>query len=133
VGSTTSEKGESKKIAKSFEKQGVQTVDSTHDESAKIHIRHKVGGRSSSAEGERLHSFIFPERPGALMTFSTSLPPGRNISSFHFLTQGADYGRISVGSQVPKSETKAIKPFSDGSGYVYVDETRNPVYRLFSR
>jgi threonine dehydratase len=133
VGLTTKEKGESKKIAKQFESQGFRTVDLTHDELAKTHIRHMVGGRSSLAEGERLYSFLFPERPGALMTFLTSLPPGWNISLFHYRNQGADYGRILVGLQVPKSEAKAIKPFLDRLGYAYVDESRNPVYRLFLR
>jgi threonine dehydratase len=38
-----------------------------------------------------------------------------------------------VGLQVPKADTKAIKPFLDKLGYIYVDETRNPVYRLFLR
>lgn len=38
-----------------------------------------------------------------------------------------------MGLQVPKGEAKAIKPFLAGLGYVYVDETHNPVYRLFLR
>ncbi len=133
VGLTTKEKGESRKLAKLFEGQGFSTVDLTHDELAKTHIRHMVGGRSALADGERLYSFIFPERPGALMAFLTSLPPGWNISLFHYRNQGADYGRILVGLQVPKAETKAIKSFLDKLGYAYVDETRNPVYRLFLR
>ena len=133
VGLTTREKGESKKIAKSFEGQGFATVDLTHDELAKTHIRHMVGGRSALAEGERLYSFVFPERPGALMGFLTSLPPGWNISLFHYRNQGADYGRILVGLQVPKAEVTRIDALLRGLGYPYVDETRNPVYRLFLR
>ncbi|WP_294635679.1 threonine ammonia-lyase, biosynthetic [uncultured Aquabacterium sp.] len=133
VGLTTREKGESKKIAKAFEQQGFATVDLTHDELAKTHIRHMVGGRSSLAEGERLYSFVFPERPGALMNFLTSLPPGWNISLFHYRNQGADYGRILVGLQVPKAEIKGIDALLSRLGYPYVDETRNPVYRLFLR
>ncbi|HET8694307.1 MAG TPA: threonine ammonia-lyase, biosynthetic [Aquabacterium sp.] len=133
VGLSTSERGESKKIARQFESQGFQTVDLTQDELAKTHIRHMVGGRSSLAAGERLYSFIFPERPGALMAFLTSLPPGWNISLFHYRNQGADYGRILVGLQVPKADTALIKTFLGKLGYAYVDETRNPVYRLFLR
>jgi threonine dehydratase len=34
---------------------------------------------------------------------------------------------------VPKAEVKSIKPFLSGLGYAYVDETQNPVYRLFLR
>ena len=92
-----------------------------------------VGGRSPLAAGERLYSFIFPERPGALMGFLTSLPPGWNISLFHYRNQGADYGRILVGLQVPENEAKRIPKVLDKLGYVYVDETRNPVYQLFLR
>ena len=42
------------------------------------------------------------------MTFLTSLPPGWNISLFHYRNQGADYGRILVGLQVPKDEVPRI-------------------------
>jgi len=133
VGLSTKEKGESKRIAKAFKAEGFATVDLTHDELAKTHIRHMVGGRSPLASGERLYSFIFPERPGALMGFLTSLPPGWNISLFHYRNQGADYGRILVGLQVPEDEAKRIPKVLDKLGYVYVDETRNPVYQLFLR
>ena len=133
VGLTTKEKGSHASWPKLFEGQGFSTVDLTHDELAKTHIRHMVGGRSALADGERLYSFIFPERPGALMAFLTSLPPGWNISLFHYRNQERT-GRILVGQlQVPKAETKAIKSFLDKLGYAYVDETRNPVYRLFLR
>ena len=133
VGLSTARKGDSRQIAKDFEAQGFATVDLTHDELAKTHVRHMVGGRSSLAEGERLYSFLFPERPGALMRFLISMPPGWNISLFHYRNQGADYGRILVGLQVPKDEVKAIGRVLDDLGYQYVDESRNPVYRLFLR
>ncbi|MDE2401227.1 MAG: threonine ammonia-lyase, biosynthetic [Burkholderiales bacterium] len=133
VGLSTKGRGESSRLAREFVSQGFATVDLTHDELAKTHIRHMVGGRSGLAEGERLFRFEFPERPGALMKFLTSLPPGWNISLFHYRNQGADYGRILVGLQVPREDIKAIKPLLDALGYVYADETRNPVYRLFLR
>jgi threonine dehydratase len=57
--------------------------------------------------------------------------PGWNISLFHYRNQGADYGRILVGLQVPPSDTKAFKAFLDTLGYPAVEETANPVYRLF--
>jgi threonine dehydratase len=133
VGLSTKAKGESKLVAKAFKAEGFATVDLTHDELAKTHIRHMVGGRSALAEGERLYSFLFPERPGALMGFLTSLPPGWNISLFHYRNQGADYGRILVGLQVPQKDVGRIAKVLDGLGYAYVDETRNPVYRLFLR
>jgi len=133
VGLTTHGKGESVKIAANFSRHGFEALDLTHDELAKEHIRHMVGGHSSLARDERLLRFVFPERPGALMKFLSHMRPGWNITLFHYRNQGADYGRILVGLQVPKSDQKAFKEFLDDLAYPCVDETENPVYRLFLR
>jgi threonine dehydratase len=131
VGLTTQGKGESEKIAKNFGKHRFPTLDLTHDELAKEHIRHMVGGHSALAQDERILRFVFPERPGALMKFLSLMRPGWNISLFHYRNQGADYGRILVGLQVPKAENKAFAQFLEALDYPYVEETQNPVYRLF--
>jgi len=133
VGLATSNRGESAKIARSFDKHGFANVDLTDDELAKQHVRHMVGGRSELARDERLYRFVFPERPGALMRFLSSMHPDWNISLFHYRNQGADYGRILVGIQVPRGDKKAFKEFLEGLAYPCVDETDNPVYRLFLR
>src|SRR6185503_12044408 len=49
VGITISSRGESEKIARNFERHGFPTIDLTHDELAKQHVRHMVGGRSELA------------------------------------------------------------------------------------
>jgi threonine dehydratase len=90
-----------------------------------------VGGRSELARDERLYRFVFPERPGALMKFLSSLHPDWNISLFHYRNQGADYGRILVGLQVPEADNAAFAEFLATLGYPYVEETSNPVYRMF--
>ncbi|WP_291008507.1 threonine ammonia-lyase, biosynthetic [Hydrogenophaga sp.] len=131
VGLATQGKGESTKIAANLNKQGFKTLDLTHDELAKEHIRHMVGGHSPLAHDERLLRFVFPERPGALLKFLSLMRPGWNISLFHYRNQGADYGRILVGLQVPPKDNKAFVRFLDTLGYPYVEETLNPVYRLF--
>ena len=133
VGLTTQTKGESEKVAKNFTKHGFKTLDLTHDELAKEHIRHMVGGISTLAQDERLLRFVFPERPGALMKFLSLMRPGWNISLFHYRNQGADYGRILVGLQVPKADDKAFAKFLQTLDYPYVEETANPVYRMFLR
>ncbi len=133
VGLTTANRGESKKIADNFKRHGFDAIDLTHDDLAKEHIRHMVGGASDLAEDERLYRFVFPERPGALMRFLSSMHPSWNISLFHYRNQGADYGRILVGLQVPRQDKKALREFLDGLDYSYQDETENPVYRLFLR
>jgi threonine dehydratase len=133
VGIATSNRGESEKIARNFERHGFATIDLTHDELAKQHVRHMVGGRSELAREERLYRFIFPERPGALMRFLSCMHPEWNISLFHYRNQGADYGRILVGIQVPRQDKQAFREFLDTMAYPCEDETDNPVYRLFLR
>jgi threonine dehydratase len=61
------------------------------------------------------------------------MQPTWNISLFHYRNQGADYGRTLVGLQVPRGDSKAFQSFLDTLGYPYVEETDNPVYRLFLR
>jgi threonine dehydratase len=131
VGLTTNGAGESTQIANNFKKHGFENIDLTHDDLAKEHIRHMVGGHSSLAQNERLMRFVFPERPGALLKFLNLMRPGWNISLFHYRNQGADYGRILVGLQVPDKDDKAFEKFLSTLGYPYVEETHNPVYRMF--
>ena len=131
VGLTTQGSGESTKISNNFKKHGFDNLDLTHDDLAKEHIRHMVGGHTSLAQNERLMRFVFPERPGALLKFLNLMRPGWNISLFHYRNQGADYGRILVGLQVPEKDDKAFDKFLSTLGYPYVEETLNPVYRMF--
>ncbi|MBP6225859.1 MAG: threonine ammonia-lyase, biosynthetic [Rhizobacter sp.] len=133
VGLATTQRGDSATLAASFNSQGFQAIDLTHDELAKLHLRHMVGGRSELASDERLYRFVFPERPGALMKFLSSLHPGWNISLFHYRNQGSDSGRILVGMQVPHKDKKAFRDFLGTLAYPCVDETDNPAYRLFLR
>ncbi|WP_447772670.1 threonine ammonia-lyase, biosynthetic [Variovorax boronicumulans] len=131
VGLTTSARGESATIAKVFIEHGFDALDLTHDELAKEHLRHLVGGRTGLAHDERLLRFVFPERPGALLKFLSLMRPNWNISLFHYRNQGADYGRILVGLQVPAEESAAFDSFLETLGYPCVEETANPAYRLF--
>jgi threonine dehydratase len=133
VGIGISKREEADKLARSFERHGFTTLDLTDDELAKQHLRHMVGGRSELARDERLFRFTFPERPGALMRFLEAMQPDWNISLFHYRNQGADYGRILVGIQVPRGDRAALRRFLDTLDYPCVDETDNPVYRLFLR
>jgi threonine dehydratase len=133
VGITIAKRDEAEKIARSFDRHGFPTVDLTGDELAKEHVRHMVGGHSELAHDERLFRFVFPERPGALMRFLEAVHADWNISLFHYRNQGADYGRILVGLQVPDGDRKALADFLDTLAYPWVEETDNPVYRLFLR
>jgi threonine dehydratase len=130
---------EKRRIIASLERHGLRTLDLSDNEMAKLHLRHMVGGhapwsgdaRATRAAHELLYRFEFPERPGALMKFLSSMRSEWNISLFHYRNHGADYGRVLVGIQVPAVEMGDFNRFLARLGYPYADETRNPAYRLF--
>jgi threonine dehydratase len=131
VGVQIANRADAVKIAETFEENGFKTLDLTDDELTKLHLRHMVGGHSSLAHNELLYRFEFPERPGALMKFVGSLSPNWNISLFHYRNNGADYGRIVVGMQVPPHEMEEWQAFLKTLGYRYWDESQSLAYKLF--
>jgi threonine dehydratase len=110
---------------------GYPVEDLTDSEIAKLHIRHMVGGRVPGLKDELLFRFQFPERPGALLQFLSSMGRRWNISLFHYRNHGADYGRVLVGVQVPRQSRKAFRASLDKLGYVFWEETDCPAYQLF--
>jgi threonine dehydratase len=131
VGIQIENRADAATMAATFAAAGFKTLDLTDDELTKLHLRHMVGGRSALAHNELLYRFEFPERPGALMKFVNSMSPNWNISLFHYRNNGADYGRIVVGMQVPPHEMQEWQSFLDTLGYRYWDENHNPAYKLF--
>ncbi|HEY9860481.1 MAG TPA: threonine ammonia-lyase, biosynthetic [Candidatus Obscuribacterales bacterium] len=131
VGVQIQNRADAAKMAQNFENCGFKAIDLTDDELTKLHLRHMVGGHSALAHHELLYRFEFPERPGALMKFVTSMSPNWNISMFHYRNNGADYGRIVVGMQVPPQEMQKWQAFLETLGYRYWDESQNPAYKLF--
>jgi threonine dehydratase len=119
------------KLLKTLRKHDFETLDLSDDEFAKSHLRHMVGGSSPLAEDELLFRFEFPERPGALVKFLTSMRPDWNISLFHYRNHGADVGRVLVGMQVPPQEMGEFREFLATLGYRHWDESANPAYRMF--
>jgi threonine dehydratase len=65
------------------------------------------------------------------MNFLNAMSPHWNISLFHYRNHGGDYGKILVGMQVPKKNTKELNDFLKGTGYRYWDESQHPAYQLF--
>lgn len=138
AGLSVRNRDETRSIVDSLTGHGLKTVDLSDDEFAKLHVRHLVGGHmpqtaAKAAPAELLYRFEFPERPGALMGFLNTMGSDWNISLFHYRNHGADTGRVLVGMQVPKSEMHQFRHFLDSLGYPYIDESRNPAYRLFLR
>lgn len=131
VGIQTANSQDADALAELFQTSNLPTVNLTHDEMAKIHLRHIVGGHCSLAVNEKLYRFEFPERPGALMKFLTSMAPQWNISLFHYRNNGADFGRVLVGIQVPPQDEELFQEFLRTLGYRFWDETNHPAYKLF--
>lgn len=124
-------KQERETLLKDLQAKGYPVTDLTDNEVAKIHLRYMVGGHSNGAQNELLYRFMFPERPGALLHFLTSMSAGWNISLFHYRNHGSDFGRVLVGIQVPPDEREQFCEFLTKLGYDYWDETDNPAYKRF--
>lgn len=131
MGLSTQGPGQSQRIAHALSAAGFTTLDLTHDDLAQEHIRHMVGGHLPPAQHERLLRLTFPERSGALLKFLRLLQPHWSISLFHYRNQGADYGHVLVGLQLPPQDHPALNACLDALGYPYVEETQNPIYQLF--
>ena len=119
-------------LLKRLGKAGMEAHDLSGDELAKSHIRYLVGGRSGRPN-ERLYMFEFPERPGALFKFLTTLRPDQNISLFHYRNYGGDVGKILAGIQCPDPEREELEGFLRKLGYPFSECTDSPVYKMFLR
>ncbi|EKD21817.1 uncharacterized protein L3040_005330 [Drepanopeziza brunnea f. sp. 'multigermtubi'] len=111
---------------------GMTPVDLSGDELAKSHVRYLVGGRSGVAH-ERLYMFNFPERPGALEKFLTTLRPRYNISLFQYRNAGSDIGKVLTGILCPDGELRELESFLKKIGYPWEDCTESQVFKTFLR
>lgn len=114
------------------ESKNMEITDLSGDELAKSHIRYMVGGRSNVAN-ERLYTFRFPERPGALERFLRTLRPNYNISLFQYRNYGGDIGQVLTGIQCPDEEVNELHQFLKEIGYPYEDRTDSSVFKTFLR
>ncbi len=110
---------------------GFSVEDMSDNETAKLHVRHMVGGRAAGLPHERILRFEFPERPGAFLGFLNSLKPAWALTLFHYRNHGDDVGRVLAGISAPPAERDALDAALAVLGYPYVDETDNPASRLF--
>ena len=106
-------------------------VDLSDDEMAKLHIRYMIGGKPSKSLKERLYSFEFPEYPGALVKFLSTLGTHWNISLFNYRNHGADYGRVLCGFELSDSDLIDFSKHLKELGYQWKDETDNRAYQFF--
>lgn len=129
--------GESERnsLQSGLEAKGYPVLDMSNNDTAKLHIRHMIGGQASGKKTselpERLYRFRFPERPGALLGFLSSMDDEWNITLFHYRNQGAAYARVLVGIQIPESAEQRFQQFLDELGFAYENESENSAYKRF--
>ncbi len=122
---------EARALAAELGGRGYPCVDLSDNDLAKTHVRHMVGGRTPEVRDEVLFGVEFPERPGALMQFLSSLGARWNISLFHYRNHGAATGRVLCGLEVPPAERAELRERLDRLGFPYADESDNPAGRFF--
>ena len=123
---------DSTQLIQALEAEGYPVLDMSDNTLAVEHVRYMVGGHAPALIDEVVYSFEFPERPGALLTFLSSLEGRWNISLFHYRNHGAAYGRVLMGIVVPKPNRREFRQFLEETGFAYREETQNPAYQLFA-
>ncbi|KAH3902628.1 probable Threonine dehydratase, mitochondrial [Saccharomycodes ludwigii] len=119
---------ELKQVFAQLEKNGFEAVDISDNEMAKSHGRYLVGG-ASNIPNERVISFEFPERPGALTKFLNGLSSNWNLTLFHYRNHGDDVGKVLAGISVPPTDKEKFEDFLKDLSYKYHEETNNLVYQ----
>jgi threonine dehydratase len=123
---------EKNKLIEKLNSHDYRVVDMTGNEVAKLHARYMIGGQpGDSVKNELLYRFQFPDKPGALLDFLMKVGDRWNISLFHYRNHGSNFGRILMGFQVDKKDSRAFQAFLKSIDIPYWDETSNDVYRLF--
>ena len=116
-------------LQRNLRERGYGVLDLTDNETAKLHLRHMIGGRQPDDIGEELVFRVeFPERPGSLLQFLNALGNEFSITLFHYRNHGAAYGRILVGMQVPPGKRAQLRKALLRLGYPFWEESDNPAY-----
>jgi threonine dehydratase len=66
-----------------------------------------------------------------LRRFLERLGSDWNVTLFHYRSDGAEYGRVLAGLQVPEGERARFAQRMAELGYPYELETDNPAYHMF--
>lgn len=99
---------------------GFEAHDISDNEMAKTHGRYMVGGHAN-LPNEKLLSFLFPEKPGAITQFLAALKNQWNLTLFHYRNQGGDVGKVLVGLDVPDVDSDNLQEFLRDVKYEYHD------------
>lgn len=121
---------EVKEIQEKLADLGFESFDISDNEIAKSHGRYLVGG-NAELPNERLLSFEFPEKPGALTSFLAQLKNRWNLTLFHYRNHGQDIGKVLVGLDVPETDQDRLDSFLKEVKYKSRDVTDDFVLQKF--
>ena len=130
VGISVSGDADRAALSRRFDEEGYTHTDLTHDDMAKEHVRHMVGGLDGTT-AEELYQIDFPERSGALGNFLGALQDKWNISLFHYRTAASDVGNVFIGFQT--GDRKALEAMLDQAGYAYQRVNTTESIQIFVR
>jgi threonine dehydratase len=130
VGISVSGEDDKQAFMHKMSKAGYEYQDLSHDDLAKEHVRHMIGGRGDPHTQELIYEVNFPERPGALGDFLATLDNEINISLFHYRGQGLDTGRVLIGFET-RSHENLVRSFA-GMGYNFIPASSRAI-RTFLR
>eukprot|EP00124_Ichthyophonus_hoferi_P001124 Ihof_evm6s52 gene=Ihof_evmTU6s52 len=95
---TVQQSNEVESVVQLLKEEGIEAINLSGNELAKLHVRYMAGGRSNVAN-EILYRFEFPEVPGAVGRFLDNMSGNWNISLFHYRNYGHDIGQVLIGMQ----------------------------------
>lgn len=128
IGLITNTSTNRKLVIERLEDHEFKYQDLSRDEHAKEHVRFMIGGKSNETVNEKIYSFDFPERPGALADFLDAIGNNFNISLFHYRGQGGDTGQVLMGFEAENREE--LEEVLDKAGYVY-NEVNSSAIKTF--
>ncbi len=109
---------------------GYRYTDLSHEDIAKEHVRHMIGGPALAAHHEHFYQINFPERPGALSDFLQAVSGTWNISLFHYRGQGGDTGSVLIGFEA--NNKQELENALRKAGYEWSPVDASESLRLFA-
>lgn len=130
VGVSVSSEADKDNFAHKMARYGYTYTDLSHEDIAKEHVRHMIGGPAPKAFEEHFYLINFPERPGALGDFLEAVSGTWNISLFHYRGQGGDEGSVLIGFET--NNKKDLETALGNANYAWAEVDDAESLQLFA-
>jgi threonine dehydratase len=130
VGISINSEADKQAFMRKMAQHNYEFTDLSHEDIAKEHVRHMIGGPAPEATKEHFYLISFPERPGALGDFLETVSGTWNISLFHYRGQGGDEGSVLIGFEASNKTT--LETALDKAGYSWESVDAANSLKLFA-